>query len=171
MTAPTVDDRRAPVAPWGVTVVDVAVLTTDVTILDAVPTGVKPNSTVNITVGTVRAWIDEVSQLVSGSLGQYERIIDLDRRRIIEKAAKTVVVNGVGSYVEGAAHPTTATPNTTSYAQVLWARYKDGLLSLMGLIDRWVSAGGDGIGPVDTVTSGPAAWYFPPPMVRDWMNF
>lgn len=171
MTAPTVDDRRAPVAPWGVTVMDVAVLTTDVTILDAVPVGVKPMSTVNITVGTVRAWIDEVSQLVSGSLGEFARIIDPDRQRIIEKAAKTVVVNGVGSYVEGAAHPTTATPNTTSYAQVLWARYKDGLLSLIGLIGQWISMGGPGVEPIDNATSGVAGSYFPFPQILDSQPF
>lgn len=171
MTAPTVDDRRAPVAPWGVTVMDVAALCTTVTIYDAVPAGVKPNSSVYITVDTVRSWIDEVSQMVVGSLGQYERVIDQRRKDIIRKAAKTVTTNGVASYVVGAAFPTAVVPNTTNYAQILWQRYKDGLMSLSELIDRWVAAGGDGIGPVDTVSPSPAAFYFPPPMVPDWANF
>ena len=171
MSVPQVAPRQLALAPWGVSVADVAVLCTTVPILDQAPEGRRPSSTVDILVATVQTWIREVSNMVLGSIGQYQRITDDTRTRIVLDAAKTVVVNGVASYVVSAAFPSAVTANVTSYGQILWQRYKDGLASLMALVAEWIAAGGDGISPVDSPTSNLAGSYFPCPQILDRQPF
>lgn len=143
-TTPKSRPSGEPVAPYGANRDGVTALVIEARLIPGDGTPHVPGGPLGATEAQVDAWIDELSDTVAMTLDGWERLSDTtiyaddgttvvvlgDRTRLIG-AARTIVHNGAASYLEAARHPERATPNDTSYAQVLWTRYEAGLERLV----------------------------------------
>ena len=121
----------------------------------------------------VRDWIASVESRVMGRLPVIERIREGSRLMgLVVSAGHDVVLNGAGSYTYAAAGPEKAGLNdTTSYAEVLWRRYEEGLAALEESFKRWRREFPDDVDDVASVNGLPGSGVFPPPVFRDGMRW
>lgn len=165
----------APVAPFGATRKGVTDLVPEARLIPG--DGPLPAGQYGITEAQVDRWVDELTGAVAMRLTGWQRLndqpvepeTDSDRDQLIAYA-RTLIHNGAASYVEAARHPERAEPNTTSYAGVLWDRYRTGLDELTGWLEARLAAddAGDEDAPVDT---GDLAYSFPAPLFGDGLRF
>lgn len=134
----------------------------------------------------ITGWIDELSARVALRCRGWQRLSTTRRTETITtydafgvptvatstspavreqfaEFARTVVANGAASYVEASRHPERAAVSDSSYQDVLWRRFTEGLEELVkwleaALEDDDLDADGDPIAPA------PRGW-FPPPSV------
>jgi len=124
-----------------------------------------------ITEETVKAWVIEVSDAVSIGIGPWGNLTG-DTLERVRAAARAVVANGAASYLQAARYPTKSTLNDSSYAGVLWERYKEGLANLKALIAELLEDGGEdivvpGAGSGGGFGSFPAPYFLDAPSQRD----
>lgn len=126
--------------------------------------------TIYITSTQVEAWIRQVSSRVTTRLKRFYLVSpDVPFYLTVLSSARDVVANGAASYAYAAAAPEKAsTADTTSYAEVLWRRYLDGLEVLEEMVDDWVKDNVPGVDDDDKRLGGlPGRGRFPKPRVRD----
>lgn len=166
-----------PVDPFGATAKGAADLVPEARLL----TAEAPAGKYGVTEAQVEAWVREVTSTVAMRLDGWEHlsntpvlddtgavVIKGDRDRLAG-SARTVVHNGAASYLEAARHPERAAVNDTSYAAVLWDRYRTGLEDLVGwLTARLAKAEAD---DTPTAYAGGPAYSFPPPLFGDALRF
>ena len=165
MTAPSPARTRA-VGAYGVTVLQVQQLVTDVAIPD-VPDAQAPPNTLPISVAVVQGWIQLVSDDIQGRLFDATRITDTARRTAMDASIKLAVMLGTAAYVESAAHPATDGANSTTRASVLWTQSQAILTGLEVRIAAWVLEGGDVVAEPGVDAAGAIAGNFPPIAVPD----
>lgn len=172
----------APVAPYGATRAGVTALVPEARLIAG--DGPVPAGKYGITEGQVDAWVDELSDTVALRLDGWERLTNVpvlaedevtvliagDRDRLVGHA-RTLVHNAAASYLEAARHPERANNvNDTSYAAVLWERYRAGLEDLAGWLTLRLEdpQAGDEL-EVAATTAG--AHSFPEPLFGDGLRF
>ncbi|MEG1971278.1 MAG: hypothetical protein RR101_14295 [Burkholderiaceae bacterium] len=171
-TPPDPDPRTDPVAPFGATVQGAADLVPEARLRDAPPTAGQ----FGITVAQAAAWVVELTGVVALRLDRWERLSDRapaegvpsDRASLVD-AARTIVHNGVGSYIEDARHPERSSVNTTEYGAVLWERYRTQLDDLAEWLRRRLANPDDGDEGAGGI--GGAAGGFPPPFITDTIRW
>ena len=171
----------AAVAPFGATRNGVTALVPEARLIAG--DGPLPAGKYGVTEGTVDGWLDELSGSVALRLDGWERLtndpvlaeddvtvlVKGDRDRLAEHA-RTVVHNGAASYLEAARHPERARPADTSYAAILWDRYRTGLDDLAG----WLTARLENLDPGDTpepAATGGGDYSFPEPLFGDGIRW
>lgn len=174
----------APVAPFGATRAGVTALVPEARLIAG--DGPVPAGKYGVTEGQVDAWVDELSDSVALRLDGWERLTNVavtedvdgvttvliagDRDRLVGHA-RTLVHNAAASYLEAARHPERANNvNDTSYAAVLWERYRAGLEDLVGWLEVRLAAPETGDTP-EPAASAAAAYSFPAPLFGDALRF
>lgn len=166
-TPPTVVDGGDPAGdfpttfgPWGCSVDGVSALLPDAVFPTVLTAGQKA-----LTRAQVETWLGELSGVASLRLTGIERLSNPGRVTALTDAVRGAVHNGAASYVEAARHPDRAGKGTTSYADVLWARFTDRLADLATLLSQWLTDPDD----ADTTDApgGHPAWAFPESSVPD----
>lgn len=136
-----------------------------------------PDGVYAVTVAQVEAWVAELTGAVAMRLDGWQRLSDTpvepettsDRDQLIDYA-RTVIHNGAASYLEAARHPERAAVNDTSYAAVLWERYRAGLEDLVGWLTGRLARADAGDAPAPAPAGG-LAYSFPPPLFGDALRF
>lgn len=154
-----------PVAPFDATVAGVTALVPEATVVDTVVPGQRA-----VTRDQVASWVAALSANVDARLTARSRLDADDPRSVaVVAAARDLVHNGAASYLEAARHPERASKTDTSYAEVLWARYTDGLVALAATLDGWLDDGaGVPLAPSQLVH---AAWCMPAPRLPDHVRW
>lgn len=169
------------VPPFGATREGVLALVPEVR-LRAADTEPAPGQ-YGITAAHVDSWIDDLTDSVAMALDGWERlsnvavygddnvtVVVLGDRDRLRGSARTLIHNGVASYVEAARHPERAAVNDTSYAEVLWRRYTDGLDRLVLWFRGRLANPEDG-DELGGVAHGGPAFGFPAPLFGDSLRF
>lgn len=139
--------------------------------------GPVPEGTYGITEATVETWVGELTGAVAMRLTGWQRLSDevvapettSDRDQLIA-AARTIIHNGAGSYLEAARHPERSGVNDDSYSAVLWNRYTAGLDQLAAWLEGRL-ADGDPIDEPAGAPTGIPIGYFPDPLFGDGLRF
>lgn len=109
-----------PVADYSATVDGVRALLPDVVIDE----DSKPSEE------QVGEWVLDYTATVAGRIGSLDAITDEDVVADVERRARNLVHLAAGAQTEDAVHPSGASTTESSYGEVLWERYKEGLEQL-----------------------------------------
>lgn len=131
-----------PVVPYGANLAGVKALVPEAPVPEALGPGDR-----GVTAPQVRTWIASLSARVDVRLSGWRRLRtvataaeiaagEAPPRDRLEVAAADLVHNGAASYLEAARFPERASKADTSYAEVLWRRFVDGLDELTA----WLAA-------------------------------
>lgn len=164
-----------PVEPFGATGKGAADLVPEARLIpgDTVPAGKY-----GVTEAQVEAWVRELTGAVALRLAGWQGLsatpvapeTTSDRDQLIAYA-RTIVHNGAASYLEAARFPERASNADTSYAAVLWARYRDGLADLAGWLEARLDEGTvTEPTPPDAGSDGPIG-SFPAVLFGDGLRF
>lgn len=163
-----------PVAPFGATRVGVTALVPEARLTPG--DGPLPAGKYGLTEAQVDRWVDELTDSAAMRLDGWQRLATdpvapettSDRDQLIGNV-RNVIHNGAASYLDAARHPERANPTDSSYAEVLWARYRTGLDEVAAWLERRLAAptGGDATAP----ESAGIAYSFPAPLFGDELRF
>ncbi len=115
-----------------VTVADVAALVPEATIPEERETGQKA-----VIESEVEDWIASLTATVTLQCDGWTRL-PAERLDVFEQVAQTIVACGAASYLEAARAPERAGMADTSYAGVLWERWREGLTGLQAIVREWL---------------------------------
>lgn len=166
-------DTATPRAPFGATVAGVTALVPTARLTDTPVPAPGPGERVAVTVSQVEAWLDQLSGRVAMRLDGWQRLpttivepeTTSDRDQLVA-FARDLVQTGAAHYLEAARFPERVSPAATSYADVLWARFLEGLTELTGWLERRLADGVLAEDPAEVAASAPAA-SFPAPLFLD----
>lgn len=161
-----------PVAPFGATRKGVTDLVPEARLIAG--DGPLPAGQYGITEAQVDRWVDELTGAVAMRLDGWQGLpaeplapeLDSDRDQLTAYA-RTIIHNGAASYLEAARHPERSSVNDTTYAGLLWDRYKSGLDELATWLEVRLAAGA----PTPDTGGGGPAFSFPTPLVGDGLRF
>lgn len=168
-------DTQAP--PFGATAAGALALVPEARLIPGA--GPAPVGKFGVTEAQLEAWVAELTGTVAMRLDGWQRVSTeavapetTSDRDQLATYARAVIHNGAASYLEAARHPERAGVADTSYAAVLWARYRDGLTDLIGWLEARLAdpAGGDTPEP-ETDASAGVLYNFPAPLVGDGLRF
>jgi hypothetical protein len=151
-----------PIEPFGASVSGVSALVPAAPVLDALQPGQK-----GVTAAQVALWVEELSEAVDLRLAGRERLRNEARLASLLKAARGVIHNGAASYLESARFAERAAVADTTYGEVLWKRYTDGLRELVDMLTAWLSDQDDSTPEANNAP----AWSFPETSFPDGMRF